>query len=48
MTKFDKETRHEFLQKTNKQQQQQQQQQKTTEKGQKILYLSYYTVQLQA
>ena len=25
MTKFDKETRHEFLQKTNKQQQQQQQ-----------------------
>ena len=34
MTKFDKETRHGFLQKTNKQQQQQQ---KTTKKGQKIL-----------
>ena len=31
MTKFDKETRHEFLQKTNKQQQQ------TTKKGQKFL-----------
>ena len=45
MTKFDKETRHEFLQKTNKQQQQQQ---KKTKKWQKILYLSYYTVQLQA
>ena len=34
MTKFDKETRHGFLQKANKQQQQQQ---KTTKKGQKIL-----------
>ena len=32
MTKFDKETRHKFLQKTNKQQQQQQ---KTTKKGKK-------------